>query len=111
MATGGARAARDSATTTRIARNVPRSRVGREWCNEGVTLSDADVADLARQAVDRRSLYLDIRIVPADPVDPYRWGTSAWTVHAGGASSYITADMTADAALAKLIADLGTTGP
>jgi hypothetical protein len=25
-----------------------------------------------------------------------------------GASSYITADMTADAALAKLIADLGT---
>ncbi len=76
-----------------------------------MTLSDADVADLARQAVDRRSLYLDIRIVPADPVDPYLWGTSAWTVHAGGASSYITADMTADAALAKLIADLGTTGP
>jgi hypothetical protein len=49
---------------------------------------------------------LDIRIVPADPVDPYRWGTPAWIVSAGGASSYITADMTAAAALTKLIADL-----
>jgi hypothetical protein len=29
-------------------------------------------------------------------------------VSAGGATSYITADMTFDAALAKLIADLGT---
>jgi hypothetical protein len=71
-----------------------------------VTLSDADVADLARQAVDRFDLDLNIRIVPADPVDPYRWGTPAWTVSAGGASSYITADMGAEAALAKLIADL-----
>jgi hypothetical protein len=67
-----------------------------------VSLSDADVAALAREAVDRRSLDLDIRIVPADPVDPYRWGTPAWMVSAGGASSYITADMTAAAALAKL---------
>jgi hypothetical protein len=78
------------------------------WCNEHVTLSDADVAALAREAVDRRSLDLDIRIVPADPVDPYRWGTPAWTVSAGGARSYITADMTVYAALTKLIADLGT---
>jgi len=77
------------------------------WCNGRVSLSDADVAALAREAVDRRSLDLDIRIVPADPVDPYRWGTPAWMVSAGGASSYITADMTAAAALAKLIADLG----
>jgi hypothetical protein len=73
-----------------------------------MTLSDADVAALAREAVDRRSLTLDIRIVPADPVDPYRWGTPAWTVLAGGASSYITADMTLADALAKLVADLGT---
>jgi hypothetical protein len=71
-----------------------------------MTLSDADVAELARQAVDRRDVNLDVRIDPADPVDPYRWGTPAWTVIAGGASSYITADMTRDAALAKLIADL-----
>jgi hypothetical protein len=76
------------------------------WCNERVSLSDADVAALAREAVDRRGLDLDIRIVPADPVDPYRWGTPAWRVSAGGASSYITADMTAVAALTKLIADL-----
>jgi len=73
-----------------------------------MSLSDADVAELAREAVDRRSVDLEIRIDPADPVDPYRWGTPAWTVSAGGATSYITADMTADEALAKLIADLGT---
>jgi hypothetical protein len=73
-----------------------------------MTLSDADVAVLARDAVDRRSPDLDIRITPADPVDPYRWGTRAWTVSAGEASSYITADMSRDDALAKLVADLGT---
>jgi hypothetical protein len=71
-----------------------------------VALSDADVAALAREAVDRRDARLDVRIVPADPVDPYRWGTPAWTVSAGGATSYITADMSADAALARLVADL-----
>jgi hypothetical protein len=73
-----------------------------------VTLSDSDVAALAREAVDRRSLDMDISIAPADPVDPYRWGTAAWTVSAGGASSYITAEMTAEEALAKLIADLAS---
>lgn len=71
-----------------------------------MTLSDADVAALAREAVDRRDPRLDIRIVPSDPVDPYRWGTPAWTIMAGGRSSYITADMTFNDALAKLIADL-----
>jgi hypothetical protein len=71
-----------------------------------LTLSDADVAALAREAVDQRDLNMDIKIVPADPVDPYRWGTAAWTVSAGGATSYITADMSAQAALSKLIADL-----
>lgn len=71
-----------------------------------MALSDADVAALAREAVDRRDARLDVRIVPADPVDPYRWGTPAWTVSAGGATSYITADMSADAALARLVADL-----
>jgi hypothetical protein len=72
-----------------------------------MTLSDADVAALAREAADRRSLNLEVRIAPADPLDPYRWGTPAWTVFGGGASSYITADMTAEEALAKLTADLG----
>jgi hypothetical protein len=78
----------------------------RRWCNEGMALSDADVAALAREAVDRRSVDLDIDIVPSDPVDPYRWGVPACNVSAGGATSYITAEMTAEAALAKLIADL-----
>jgi hypothetical protein len=72
-----------------------------------MTLSDADVAALAREAVDRRDRDLDIQIEPADPVDPYRWGAVAWTVLAGGASSYLTANMTREEALAKLIADLG----
>jgi hypothetical protein len=71
-----------------------------------VTLSDADVAALAREAVDKRDANLGIHIAPADPVDPYRWGTAAWTVSAGGASSYVTADMSVADALAKLIADL-----
>jgi hypothetical protein len=61
---------------------------------------------MARQAVDRGDRDLDVRIVPADPVDPYRWGAAAWTVSAGGATSYITADMSAEEALAKLITDL-----
>jgi hypothetical protein len=78
------------------------------WCNEQVTLSDTDVVALAREAVDGRNPDLDITIVPADPVDPYRWGSPAWTVSAGGATSYITASMSSDAALAKLVADLGT---
>jgi hypothetical protein len=73
-----------------------------------VTLSDAEVATLARQAVDLRDLELDITIVPADPVDPYRWGTQAWTVSAGGATSYIEASLSSDEALAKLITDLGS---
>jgi hypothetical protein len=71
-----------------------------------VTLSDGEVAAMARQAVDRGDRDLDVRIVPADPVDPYRWGAAAWTVSAGGATSYITADMSAEEALAKLISDL-----
>jgi hypothetical protein len=71
-----------------------------------VTLSDADVAALAREAVDKRDPHLDIRISPADPVDPYRWGAAAWTVTAGGATSYITATMSPSEALARLISDL-----
>jgi hypothetical protein len=85
-----------------------RPSSARRWFNGQVTLSDPDVAALAREAVDRRSLDLDITIVPADPVDPYRWGTQAWTVSAGGATSYVTAGMTPQEALAKLVADLGT---
>src|SRR6478752_4474591 len=42
----------------------PRSDgLGSRRCDERMTLSDADVADLARRAVDRRDVGLDIRIV------------------------------------------------
>ena len=71
-----------------------------------MTLSNGDVAALARQAVDRRDPDLDIRIDPADPVDPYRAGTAAWRVSAGGRTTYITASMSELQALTKLIADL-----
>lgn len=71
-----------------------------------MTLSDADVAALAREAVDQYDPNLDIHISPADQLDPYRWGANAWTVSAGRATTYISADMTAEDALAKLSADL-----
>ena len=76
------------------------------WWNVFVTISGADVAALAREAVDRIDPDLDVRIEPADPVDPYRWETAAWTVHAGSASSYIVASMSEQEALEKLSRDL-----
>ena len=80
------------------------------WCNGRVTLSDGDVAMLAREAVDRIDPALDVRIAPADPVDPYRRERQAWTVSAGGSTTYLTADMTAEQALARLTSDLGRAG-
>ena len=71
-----------------------------------MSLTDGDVAALARQAVDRRDPDLDVNIAPADPVDPYRRGAAAWTVSAGGHSSYISSAMSADEALTRLVADL-----
>jgi hypothetical protein len=71
-----------------------------------VTLSDGDVAALAREVVDRQRPGADIRITPADPVDPYRFGPSAWLVSAGGHSSYLTAELSDEQARAKLAADL-----
>jgi hypothetical protein len=71
-----------------------------------MTLHDGDVADLAREAVDRKDPELDVRISPAAQDDPYRLGVKAWTVSAGGATSYITASMSREEALAKLISDL-----
>jgi hypothetical protein len=73
-----------------------------------MTLTDGDIAALARQVVDTIDPDLDIRIEPADPVDPYRFGdTAAWTVSAGGASSYVTAALSEGEAVAKLRKDLG----
>ena len=71
-----------------------------------MTLHDGDVADLAREAVDQKSLKLAIHIEPLGQNDPYRLGTEAWKVTAGGRTSYVTASMTWQEALDKLIADL-----
>jgi hypothetical protein len=76
------------------------------WSNVLVSISDGDVAALARAAVDRIDPDLEVRIEPADPVDPYRWENAAWTVYAGSASSYIVASMTEEEALEKLTRDL-----
>jgi hypothetical protein len=75
-------------------------------CNGGVSLSDGEVAALAREVVDRVDPDLDVRIEPADPVDPYRFEAMAWVVHAGSASSYIPASMTAEEARDRLARDL-----
>lgn len=71
-----------------------------------MALSDGDVAALARAVVDRIDPDAQVRIEPADPVDPYRWERAAWTVHAGAATSYIVASMTEDEASAQLTRDL-----
>lgn len=69
-------------------------------------LHASDIADLARQAVDRKDPTLDIRIDPLPSNDPYRLGTESWTVSAGGRTSYVSSSMTWPEALDKLITDL-----
>jgi hypothetical protein len=62
-----------------------------------VTLTDGDVAVLARQAVDLFDPEIAINIDPADPVDPYRFGTNSWRVVAGWVSVHVSsADRAAD---------------
>jgi hypothetical protein len=73
-----------------------------------MSLHDGDIAELAREAVDHKDPKLEIHIDPLGQNDPYRLGTEAWTVTAGGSTSYITASMTWRQALEKLIADLAT---
>lgn len=71
-----------------------------------MSLHDSDIADLAREAVDRKDATLDIRIDPLGQNDPYRLGAEAWTVTAGGRTSYVSSSMTWREALDKLITDL-----
>jgi hypothetical protein len=73
-----------------------------------MSLQDSDIADLAREAVDRNDPKLDIRIDPLGQNDPYRLGAEAWTVSAGRRTSYVSSSMTRREALDKLIADLAT---
>lgn len=73
-----------------------------------MSLSDGDIAELAREAVDRKDPALEIHIDPLGQNDPYRLGAEAWTVTAGGLTSYVTASMGWREALDKLTADLAT---
>jgi hypothetical protein len=45
-----------------------------------MTLSDGEIAALAREAVDQIDPAIDIAIEPADPVDPYQRNSQAWLV-------------------------------
>jgi len=49
----------------------------------GVTLTDPEIAELARQAVDSVAPDLPVHIAPAANDDPYRWGSAGWTVTVG----------------------------
>jgi hypothetical protein len=77
-----------------------------------VTLSDGDVAALARQAVDLVDPAVAIRIEPASGDDPYRRGRGRWTVwplvdgHRSFGVSVDSSSAPADA-LARLVTALG----
>lgn len=45
-----------------------------------MSLSDAEMAQLAQDAVDSVELGRSVRIAPAANDDPYRWGSSGWTI-------------------------------
>ncbi|MCW2645918.1 MAG: hypothetical protein QOG07_1949 [Pseudonocardiales bacterium] len=47
----------------------------------GVSLTEGDVAQLARQAVDLVDPDIEIQIEPAKVDDPYRFGPHAWLVY------------------------------
>jgi hypothetical protein len=69
-----------------------------------VSLTEGDVAQLARQAVDRLDPDIEINIEPAKLDDPYRFGPHAWLVYPlfGGRRSFavylVSSDSPAEAA-------------
>ncbi|HKC28398.1 MAG TPA: hypothetical protein VKB75_10330 [Jatrophihabitans sp.] len=77
-----------------------------------MTLTDGDVADLARQAADKLDRHADVRIVPSDQVDPYRWGSRSWRVEIGDRISVLIHDTDSPGrALARLEAAVREAGP
>lgn len=81
-----------------------------------MTLSDGDVAVLARRAVDLVDPTVDISIEPADPVDPYHRESRAWLVWPllGGRRSfgvYLDSGMTAEEALERLRTEIHRNRP
>jgi hypothetical protein len=76
-----------------------------------MTLSDGEIAALAREAVDRIDPAVDIAIEPADPVDPYHRDSRAWLVWPllDGHRSfgvYLDSGMTPDQARERLRAEM-----
>jgi hypothetical protein len=75
-----------------------------------VTLTDGDVAALARQAVDLLDPDIEIRIDPKDPVDPYRFGAQSWLIHTFGVDVYASAADSYAETLARIIDQLSEYG-
>jgi hypothetical protein len=72
-----------------------------------VSLTDGDVAAVARQAVDLLDPEIDITITPQDRADPYRWGGHAWVVSVGELGEfYVEAGWTPTEALFRLLGAL-----
>jgi hypothetical protein len=75
-----------------------------------VTLTDGDVAVLARQAVDLFDPEIAINIEPADPVDPYRFGANSWRVVAGPATVHVSSADSAAEVVAQILDQLSEYG-
>ena len=76
-----------------------------------VTLSDGDVAQLARQAMNLLDPDVDVRIEPGVSADPYRLAPASWTVRplferAPTFGIRLRAGMTPPQALAALVTGL-----
>jgi hypothetical protein len=68
-----------------------------------VTLTDGDVAALARQAVDLLDPRISIRIDPDAADDPYRWGRRSWLVETAVFQVYVSEADEASEALARML--------
>ena len=75
-----------------------------------MSLTDGDVALLARQAVDLLDPESAVHIDPADPVDPYRLGSQSWLVRTPVAGVYVSAADSAAEVLARLIDQMSEYG-
>jgi hypothetical protein len=81
----------------------------------GMTLTDAQLADLTRQAADQVEPGLEVSIAPAANDDPYRWGPSGWLVTVGSdVHVWVPADASPDWVLEevthRLKAERGSSG-
>src|SRR5579859_1250915 len=82
------------------------------WSNGAMSLTDGDVAALARQAVDLLAPDIEIKIEPDADDDPYRYGPRSWLVWPliDGRRMFgvwLQSTMTPAQALARLLDGLG----